>query len=62
MWHHKVIQKAADIVSNIKIDGILPEPTKLELIKKSIYEICKLSHASRQISKHPIEQTFGRYG
>ena len=41
MWHHKVIQKAADIVSNIKIDGILPEPTKLELIKKSIYEICK---------------------
>ncbi|KAJ5110197.1 hypothetical protein N7532_002842 [Penicillium argentinense] len=72
IWHRRlghvsprVVQKAADMVDDIKIKGDLSvssQPTDSVSTETSICEVCKLSHAPRQISRRPTGQTFGRYG
>lgn len=69
IWHRRlghvapqVIQKAADMVDGVKIKGELPDSTAPESTETSICEVCKLSHAPRQISRRPIGQTFGWCG
>lgn len=67
IWHRRlghvaprVVQKAANMIDGIKIKGDLSEPTESESTstETSICEVCKLSHAPRQISRRPIGQTF----
>ena len=78
IWHRRlghvapqVVQKAADMVDGIRIKGNLPETARLarsestetgKSTETGICEVCKLSHAPRQVSRRPIGQTFGRYG
>ena len=69
IWHRRlghvaprVVRKAADMVDGIRIKGDSLESTISESTETSICEVCKLSHASRQTSRRPIGQTFGRYG
>jgi Reverse transcriptase (RNA-dependent DNA polymerase) len=69
IWHRRLghiapqtVQKAADMVDGIKIKGDVQEESKSESTESRICEVCKLSHAPRQISRRPIGQTFGRYG
>ena len=64
IWHRRlghvaprVVWKTADMVDGIKIKGNPSESTETD-----ICEVCKLSHAPRQISRRPIGQTFGQYG
>lgn len=71
IWHQRlghvaprIVQKAANMIDGIKIKGGLSKPTESELAstETSICEVCKLSHAPRQISRRPVGQTFRQYG
>ena len=61
IWHRRlghvaprVVRKTADMVDGIKIKGNPSESIESESTETDICEVCKLSHAPRQISRRPI--------